>query len=452
MGAAMVLAVNLTLNGWGQDVVRGKVAQPSSVPAALVMKDVPLPPLDAVLGKAKNNPFIYGIYTWDEYLKHRQDVKQVGWKSIRLGGRMNEKLVDALVEDDIQVMYTWSTETKKDANPADDQAFIDNYLKGLADIVRSWAPKFKPHSFCIECWNEPDFQYLIKPDKRPQAQQEADREALYAKLLVAAHRSLQGTGIPLVGMAAGGAAAADIRFIDQVHKDDPAVARSYDILSTHPYSMFPDAYEKAPWGPWTAATSFKAIQEIMAANGTADKPVWYTEVGWQISKEEGGRYKMDESPATAERRLSTTPELQAAYTCRLYAIAQRLGVERVTNMFLTDTDGYNGGFFSDDGSWRPSAHAVQTMIRLMPAPKLVEAIGEGKDGYFAYRFQPSAGATSSVVMLWNVRGVQTVSVPVSGPHIKFIDMLGNEQDIAPANGQVSVEVGPYPVYLQTNGS
>jgi hypothetical protein len=280
----------------------------------------------------------------------------------------------------------------------------------------------------------------------------ADRAALYAKLLVAVHQALAGTNIPLVGMAAGGASSADTGFIDQVHKKDPAVAQSYDILSTHPYAAFPDAYEKAPWGPWTIVGSYNRIREIMAAHGAGDKPVWYSEVGWQISKEEGGSYKLDESPATPERKLSTTPELQAAYTCRLYAIAQRLGVECVTNMNMVDTDGYNGGFFAADGSWRPSAHAVQTMTRLMPAPKLVEAISDGENGYFAYRFQPSDNAVSSVIMLWNARGVKTATVPVTATQVKFFDMLGNEQDVVPANGKVSVEIGPLPVYLQLSGS
>jgi hypothetical protein len=419
----------------------------------MMMRDVPLPPLDGILSKAKNNPCIYGIYTWSgEYLKHRQDLKHVGWKSIRLGGPIGGEIVNALVEDDIQVVHTVYTQAKKDANPADDQAFIAGYLKEQAEEVQKWAPRFKPHHFYIECWNEPNFQYLITPDKRPPAEQVADRVALYAKLLVAAHHQLEGTGIPLVGFGAGGAAAADVAFIDKVHQADPAVARSYDILSTHPYSMFPDAYENAPWGPWTAATSFKAIREIMAANGTSDKPVWYTEVGWQITQEEGGRYKIAEDPLTAERRRVTTLQMQAAYTCRLYAMAQRFGVERVTNMFMTDTDNYNGGFFANDGSWRPVAHAVQTMIRLMPAPKLVEAISDGKDGAYAYRFQPSENAASSVLMLWNAHGVKTVAVPVTGSHVKFVDMLGHEQDVVPSNGKVSVETGPVPVYLVVDPS
>lgn len=450
---AMALAAILTVNGWAQDAVRGKVAQPTSVPAAMVMKDVSLPPLNAILSKAKNNPYIYGIYTWKgAYLQHRQDIKQIGWKSFRMWGPMDEEIADALVEDDVQVLKPISAGTKRDADPAGDQAYIDDTLKEVAEISRKWAPKFKPHRFYIECGNEPNFQYLIKPDNRPQDQQVADRAALYAKLLVAVHQALAGTNIPLVGMAAGGASAADAGFIEQVHKDNPEVAKSYDILSTHPYAAFPDAYEKAPWGPWTIIGSFNKIREIMAAYGVGDKPVWYSEVGWQISKEEGGHYKLDESPATPERRLSTTPELQAAYTCRLYAIAQRLGVECVTNMDMVDTDGYNGGFFADDGSWRPSAHAVQTMTRLMPAPKLVEALSDGKDGYFAYRFQPSENASSSVLMLWNTRGIKTVTVAVPGAPLKFVDMLGNEQHVVPANGKVSVETGPLPVYLDLSGS
>ncbi len=333
------MAALFCLNSRADDVVRSKVPQPTSTPEAMVAEDVPLPALDGVLKNAKNNPYIYGIFGWGgEYLKHREDLKKVGWKTIRIGGPLNDKVVDALLQDDLEVIYTWCIPTKKDANPAGDQEYIDTYIKGLADVVKT-AKRFKPGSFYIECFNEPNFQYLIKPDDRPNDQQVADRLALYAKMLPATHEALRGTGIPLIGIVAGGASNADVAFIENLHNKNPEVAKSYEILATHPYSMFPDAVEKAPWGQWSIMGAYKKIRETMAAHGNADKPVWYTEAGWQISHADGGQYeKIVDIP--------TTPDLQAAYTCRLYACAQRLGVERVTNMFITDSDGYNGGFFA----------------------------------------------------------------------------------------------------------
>ena len=42
-------------------------------------------------------------------------------------------------------------------------------------------------------------------------------------------------------------------------------------------------------------------------------------------------------------------------------------------------DNFNAGFFLRDGTWRPSATAVQTMTRLIPAPRLESIVSDGKD-------------------------------------------------------------------------
>lgn len=66
-------------------------------------------------------------------------------------------------------------------------------------------------------------------------------------------------------------------------------------------------------------------------------------------------------------------DFHAAYLCRYYAFSLRLGVSCVTPMFVTDTDGFPGGFFDrlDEWKWRPAADAVRTMIDVMPHPKLI---------------------------------------------------------------------------------
>lgn len=121
-------------------------------------------------------------------------------------------------------------------------------------------------------------------------------------------------------------------------------------------------------------------------------------------------------------------------------------------MFATDTDNYNAGFFANDGSWRPSAHATKVMIEQMPEPKLVEAINDGKDGYFAYLFQPSStsGATR-VIMAWNATGPKVVDIPVAGARVTVVDMLGDSQVVNVKNGKLRIELGPFPMYIQVGG-
>ena len=182
-------------------------------------------------------------------------------------------------------------------------------------------------------------------------------------------------------------------------------------------------------------------------HGSGDKPIWYSEMGWPISKADGGYFAMKDKDFA-------TPLLQAAYVCRTYAYAMRLGVGRVHIMFATDTDNFNAGFFLRDGTWRPAAKAVETMISLMGTPRLESAISDGKDGYYAYCFYTAAPRTEiagdpCVVMAWNVAGPKTVEIALkrAGKPV-LIDMLGNPKLLEAKDGKVTVEVGPLPVYIK----
>jgi hypothetical protein len=118
-------------------------------------------------------------------------------------------------------------------------------------------------------------------------------------------------------------------------------------------------------------------------------------------------------------------------------------------MSVNDTDNFNSGFFQRDGSWRPSAHAVRTMIQLMPSPRLLGALSDGEDGCFVYRFAPGEdpGATP-VLMAWNVSGPKVVELPIKASRATIIDMLGRRQAIAVAGNKIRLEIGPLPVYVR----
>lgn len=418
-----------------------------------------LPPAGPILARAQNSPAIYGLYVWTgEYAQHRDAIKSVGWRTFRVGGPFDDTAMRMFVEDGVDVIKTTGANGKNgpkpDANPAGDEAFIRDHVTHVTDTIRRYGNRgtfFKenpglPHRpiRLLEAWNEPNFQYLIKPDQRPQAEQEADREALFAKLQPAAYKAAKALDPEIIygGFAAGGSSAGDLRFVENVHRRSPAVAGSYDVLSTHPYVAHvpPECYCVRQWGRYSIASSLATLRKTMADHGRKDVPVWYTEIGWEVSKKDGGKY---------DRPIETVPpELQAAYTCRMYAYALRLGVERVTNMFATDTDGYNGGFFLADGTWRPSAHAVKTMIRLMPAPRLVEILSDGTGGTFTYRFSPRAGDDkASVIMLWNVAGPRTVEVPVAASKVSVVGMTGETREAKPTGGVLKVDIGPLPIYL-----
>lgn len=459
MGGAAPETGGLQATAVGTEVIQGSLPQPAQIPG--IAADEPrlptLPPLAPILARAKHQPLIYGLYTWKgEYALHRKAIRNIGWRFFRMGGPVDDEITRMFSEDEARVVVgPKQLGQKPDADPAGDAG----YIQGGVDGVRSFWSRYGTHGeffrenpglshrpfVAMESKNEPNFHYMIKPDKRRMSEQEADRVALYAKLqpeLYGAFKAIE-ANLPFVGFSAGGAGAGDLRFIAAAHKATPDVARSYDILGTHPYvdPTPPEAYAVRSWGRYSLASSLAKIRGTMAEYGKLDTPVWYTEIGWQISKDDGGRY--------AVKGGVVSPELQAAYVCRLYAYAQRLGVGRVTNMFITDTDGFNGGFFAPDKTWRPSAKAVQTMIRLMPEPRLVAALSDGEAGDFAYVFAPHAKAGAvPVLMVWNVFGPKVVAITVAAAaRVRVVDMLGVERAAVTMGGAVRVEAGPLPLYL-----
>jgi hypothetical protein len=436
------------------------IQQPTRIPGDWALAPVALPPIEQVVAREASARPVYGLYTWGgEYRELRRQIRDVGWSSIRLGGPIDDGIMRLLVEDDVEVMKTLTLDVegqrKRRPDFDSDAAFIDAYTSFIARTLRRYGPGgrfFAEHPDLptrpirhVEIWNEPNFQYMIPP--RPDVdrkQIEAEREALYAKVLPAAYRAVKThwPTVAVVGFAAGGASAGDLRFLQAVH-EAPDVPDSYDILSTHPYTnpVAPELFSVHRWGQWSIPDSYAKIRGIMDRHGAGYRPVWYTEIGWVISHEDGGRYQVD--------RATVPDELQAAYVVRLYALAMRLGVERVHIMFVRDTDQFNGGFFNMDGTWRPSAHAARTMIRLMPRPKLAAAIAEADDGVYAYRFDADVDKPGEqpVIMVWRVEGPGTIELPWPGGQARVTDMVGRQRRATPVDGRLSLDIGPCPVYV-----
>ncbi len=451
-GLACVAALAL---GAGTALADGWLEQPDTIPGNWALKDDPLPPLDDILDRPRADVPVYGLYTWGgEYRRHRQSINDVGFRTIRMAGPLEDATMRALAEDGPDVLYTLGSE-RRDAFDSDD-AFIANYHDMIRRVMGRYGPGgsfFEEHPDVpqrpldqVNIWNEPNFGYMIAddPDKL-RAEIEAEREALYARLLPETYELIKARwpGVSVVGFSAGGAGAGDLRWIRNLHEMASAIASSYDILATQPYvdPDPPEAHAGRSWGSYSIAGGLEHIRQTLADHGRADTPIWYTEIGWAISHDDGGFFQMQRD---AGRYVS--PELQAAYIVRTYAWAMRLGVERVHIMFATDTDNYNAGFFLRDGTWRPSAHAVRHMIALMPRPRLIDVISDGEDGYYAYLFSPDTDG-DPVLMAWNVAGPRTVRIGLQGlEEVTAYDMLGHARSLAVGDGGLELEIGPYPVY------
>lgn len=425
----------------------------------------PLPPFEVALARKVPGRLVYGLYCWaGEYHKYRKSIQEIGWPSFRFAGPFDDRIMKAVAEDGGVSMVTLSNRLLEPGRGKDrthfesDEAMLEAYLTKVDGFITRYGAGgsfFDDHPDTpvvpivdVELWNEPNFQYLIPPDGRSQTELEAAREALYAKLLTTVYPAIKARHpeANIIAFATGGMSAGDLRFIKHVHALDAGIGECYDVLSTHPYvrPAAPEANSLQPWGSYSIARGLAYIRNVMRKAGSEDKPIWYTEIGWPISHEDGGRY------GTPAHKKFVSPDLQAAYVCRTYALALRLGVERVHIMFASDTDGFNGGFFLKDGTWRPSATAVQTMIQMMPNPKLIEALSDGEGGLYAYRYGADSDHADTpdneVVMLWHVQGPSTYELAASPSARVLTDMLGQRIEI-PAHVSVSIPIGPCPVYV-----
>ncbi|NRA38879.1 MAG: hypothetical protein HRU15_12110 [Planctomycetes bacterium] len=433
--------------------------QVTPVEGSFLLSKQPFPPLDSVKNKNTQNFPVYGIYTWmSEYKMLRQEIKQVGWKTLRVSGPLNDDDLKILFDDGLNFSFMMPApiidgkRAKRDQYESDElyiqesvaaaHAFFDRYGSGGTFYTEN--PQYTDrHIPYMQLRNEPNFHYMYTKGT------EAEREKLYAALapLLANVIRERSPHTKVIGFTAGGASAGDIRFIDHVLKINPKALTEVDVFATHPYvhPAAPETNSIKTWGNFSIAGSLDKLRTNFALYKRADIPVWYTEGGWIISQADGAAYKKP-------LKECVSPELQAAYSCRYYALALRLGVDCVTNMFITDTDGYPGGFFDrlNENAWRPSAKAVQTMIRLLPHPALRGTQCDGTDGNYIYEFARNARKknTATVIMAYRAQGPVQIEIKVKWKKAEIVDMLGGTTAAIINNGIITTEIGPLPIYIQ----
>ncbi len=448
------------------------------------------PSLQAIINKADPSIPVYGLYSWESYYEkggvnnYQQEVQQVGWATVRIGGLYEyaDSIPDStminIVNSGVEVLFTLMMKGTRRDTCSSDEDFIQKYIAFVDKKIGKYGPEDKngtkgsfwtghpslPYRPVIywEIWNEPNEHYMYALPSSWNSVTMTQKAALYAKLLVASYDYIKAKwpSVKVVGFSASGVSRNDmwakespgnIGFIEMVHQNiktmygNGKAANCYDILSDHPYvHCAPPDSEDIPsqWYHYSIANSHAGYREIMSRYGNGGKPVWFTEIGWHRNT---GAF-----PASAQP-FSVSERIQAAYVCRLYMTAMRLGVERVHVMFLLDADNFNGGFFNNQTrAWRESARAVQTMTRIMPNPKIAGAISDGADGYYAYRFESNCLAQSSPIIIaaWNVAGEKNVAIPCDSGDYIVTDMLGGTIETTNEGSGINIQIGPCPVFIK----
>ena len=409
----------------------------------------PYPKLSAIIEKGRSDVPIYGIYCWGiDYPVYREAIQKIGYRNIRTGGTgFTDEMFRMINEDGLAVVMTRGLRYSPDQYESD-EAWVQANIDSTLELLGKYGPNgsyFKEHPevpytplTAVELFNKPNFGYMI-PDRSP-----IDRKVeLYCKLQVAEYKAIKERypEVKVVGFGAGGASAADMGFVFKCIQKEPEMVNTMDVFSTHPYVDPHPPFAYVSWLPdHCIATAHKKLRAALDGRGKQDMPIWYTELGWMIPPSEGGHFN------TCQHGVNLLEH--AAYNVQVYILGLRLGVERITTMYIMDTDNCNPGIVNRDGSWRPAAHAVKLLIDIMPDPRLIGAIHDGDDyNSHAYVFESCPGG-EEVTVAFTSRLPQTMDIPWDAPQARLTDMLGHEQIVDVKDGILTIEAGIYPIYIR----
>ncbi len=464
------------------------------------------PDLEDIKNKGRGETPIYGIYAFPEdFRTYVQAIADIGFTNIRLsmsrmapktlvggynsngvawniaysseykldaatGYYYNDEHMKRLCNLDLEAFITCglgaqpyikaSAKGKKNADLTIDDFDVDAWIEAQINQVLFFLRRYGPNgSFFeeypdirynpivyLEPFNEPNFNYIYGTSS--DQGKLAVKTELYNLYQIALYKALETEfpSVKVVAFGAGGAQRQDIGFIRGALQQNPEVAETMHVLSTHPYMEETSPFAASKGSGVSLAKQLYDLRQIMEQYGLEDIPIWYSECGWAVRQSFGGEVLKTES--------GTNQMTQAAMLVQEYLFGLRCGVERITYMYIIDTDGCNYGLVSKTGlGWRLSAYAIKNMIDILPDPLITEAIYEGVDergkltGAFVYSVEPSPGMDDVVVAFTSLDKMD-ITIPWDADVAVVTDMFGTSKLVEAKNGKLTLEIGAYMQYIR----
>ena len=196
--------------------------------------------------------------------------------------------------------------------PTDDASY--------ARMARWAAEHFRGRVSAWEVWNEPNLTDFFVGDA-----------ARYTHLLRTAYPAFK-AGDPDAAVVLGGPVNNDTTWLADVYR--AGAQGSFDIMATHPYQGPSDLPPEAPDnGTIWRLSHVAAVHDLMAANGDAAKPIWFTEFGWSSH---------DNDASTPTWARGVTQQEQGDYLVRTLAYVST-NFPYVTNLFWYNERDNTGG-------------------------------------------------------------------------------------------------------------
>ncbi len=233
---------------------------------------------------------------------------------VKFGGS-NWDRFDSILEDarslDIQVVFRIDTTPRWALPPgATDGMSPPVDERDYWDFVQVAATRYRGRVLAYQVWNEPNLD--IEWGRRP-----PDPRS-YARMLAGAAQRIR-TADPqaLVLMASLAPtltedehAQNDLRYLQALY--DAGARGSFDVLGVQAYGLRGGPDDPRVDQSDVTVSRPRLVREIMLRNGDGDRPMWATEVGWNVNP-----------PSFQEQRFGrVTPVLQARYTVRAFERAR----------------------------------------------------------------------------------------------------------------------------------
>ncbi len=204
------------------------------------------------------------------------------------------------------------------------------YARYAVEVLRHCGPRVK----AVEIWNEYNGSFNHGPAGE-------DRAGTYLKMLRVAYAAIKQER-PDVTVVAGATAGVPLPYWEKLFAG--GVLNWADALSIHPYR-----YEAPPEG---IEDDIAGLRRLASRYG-AVKPIWVTEIGWQLK------------PSKAAGDLVIDEEVQARFLARSFALLQSAGVERTYWYLFRDTPEFSMGLVHDDAERtpKPAYQALATLVR-----------------------------------------------------------------------------------------
>ena len=253
------------------------------------------------------------------------------------------------------------------ATPYTPEAFA-GYARYAVEVLRHCGPQVK----AVEIWNEYNGTFNHGPASQ-------DRAHNYGAMLRVVYAAIKRER-PDVIVVGGATSGVPLPYWEKLLAN--GALDHLDALSVHPYR-----FAQAPEGIEDEIKSLQAL--VQRYNHGAAKPIWVTEIGWQIRPgSAGGDLKVDEAT-------------QARFLVRAFALLLSADVPRIYWYLFRDHEDFTMGLVHRDDARtpKPAYFAYATLIQQLQGAKFLQREATPPDLYSLVFRKPDG---KEVRVLWSL--------------------------------------------------